>query len=353
MKIRELFSIIYPFLVDSKNNSITLSFSKRFFLLKLANKIFSEMEDDPYLNFVSVLKNYKFLGKFLYGDIKEFYKDRNKFYFKNFFVDKTLYQLVKEDMEYLYPDYKHIKVIISKHGLLIYDNYKKNDFNTLLLTSHAGQWVPESIKSKILLSDKQRKKEEDIDSDKIYCKIVLDQGGIWVNNKLSRFVCDFNRVQDRSIYFKDSEEWMKRDLWDNLSKSNISFVHSLHSEFYATLTRLLDSYNFNIIFDGHTMKHKFGRPRISFGTKYTSNFYQPILRSMKSKMHSLGYGKVLFNKPYAGGFILKWLKLKFPDRFIFSMEINKKEYMSFNRLKTNFKKLEKLRSDIPKIFDLK
>ena len=63
------------------------------------------MEEDPYLNFVSVLKNYKFLGKFLYGDIQEFYKDRNKFYFKKFFQDRSLWQLVKDDMEYLYPDY--------------------------------------------------------------------------------------------------------------------------------------------------------------------------------------------------------------------------------------------------------
>ncbi len=351
--IKDIFKTISPLLINPTKTSITLSLSRRFFLFQILQKLAKEIEEEPYLNFLTVLKNYKLVGRVLHGTIKEMYKDRNKFYFKNFFLDRDLYELVKKDIEELYPKYKEINVILSKHGTIIYDNYKKNSFNVLLLTIHAGQWVPKEIENKMCLPKIFRKKEEDKDSDKLYSLVVLEKGGIWVSTKLSRFVCDLNRPQNRCIYFKDKEKWLHRKVWkDDLKENDIKKICSWHLEFYATLEKLLESYSFNIIFDGHTMKDKPDRPRVSIGTKYISSFYMPIVRSMRNKLSNLGYKPVLFNKPYGGGFILKWLKAKFPDRFIFSMEFNKKLYMKPNRRVTLKRKLNKIKKDMPKVFEL-
>ena len=101
------------------------------------------IEEDPHLNFVAVLKSYKVLGRILTGTLHEFYRDRNRIYFKRFFTEPELYEMVKKDLEALYPKYKDVKMTITKQGLLIYDNYKKNTFNVLLITAHSGLWVPE------------------------------------------------------------------------------------------------------------------------------------------------------------------------------------------------------------------
>ena len=84
IKFRELFGIISPILINPSRNSISISLSKRFVLVQLIDKIVRKIEEDPYLNFISVLKNYKVLDKFLEVSISDLYKDRNKFYFSKF-----------------------------------------------------------------------------------------------------------------------------------------------------------------------------------------------------------------------------------------------------------------------------
>ncbi|MBT3407638.1 N-formylglutamate amidohydrolase [Candidatus Woesearchaeota archaeon] len=353
-KIKEVIESISPILIRSTTSSFTIGISKRFFLFKLMNKLITAIEEDPHLNFVSLLKNYKVLGRFLTGTLHEFYRDRNRLYFKNFFIDRSLYEIVKADLEYLYPDYKNITMTITKNGVIIYDNYKKRAFNTLLMTIHSGTWVPESIKHKLHVTDKERNLEEDRDTHKLYCKLVLDKSGIWIDNKQSRFIIDFNRSIENSIYEtytirkgKKSKVWAK-----DLTVFEEKLIRSSYREFYFTLATLLDTHEFNIIFDGHSMKDLPGRPNISFGTRYIPNFYIPIVKSMQRKMITLKYSPVLLNTPYGGGFILKWLSTKFPNIFIFSMEVNKKLYMTKDRMRTIDRKLNKLLTDLINIFDI-
>ena len=47
------------------------------------------------------------------------------------------------------------------------------------------------------------------------------------------------------------------------------------------------------------------------------------------------------NQPYEGGYILAWISKQYPSVFTFSMEINKKRYLSSDRLKFNVKNTEK------------
>jgi N-formylglutamate amidohydrolase len=351
-KIREVIENISPILIRPGNSSITVGLSKRFFLFRMMNRIVNLIEEDPYLNFVALLKSYKVLGKFLQGTLYEFYRDRNKMYFKNFFVDRKLYSIVKEDLEFLYPDYKDIKMTITKRGVIIYDNYKKNSFNTLLLTVHSGTWVPKSIEKKLSIPDNKRHGEEDLDTHKIYSKIVLEKSGIWIDSKQSRFVIDFNRGLDRAIYADNSEEWLDIVWKENLTKHESEDVYKSYREFYFTLSKLIDSYNFNIIFDGHSMKNLKGRPNISFGTRYIPKFYKPIVKGMKTKMVSMGYSPVMFDTPYHGGYILKWLNQKFPNIFIFSMEVNKKLYMFEKTKRSRKTSIKKISSDLTQIFDI-
>ncbi|NQV08244.1 N-formylglutamate amidohydrolase [Candidatus Woesearchaeota archaeon] len=353
VKLKEMIRKISPVLISPTSTSLTISLSKRFFLFTFMNKAIRTIEDDPYLNFISLLKNYKILGRILYGTLDEFYRDRNSLYFKNFFMDNKLYQLVKSDLIRL-KDYKDIKMTITKRGVIIYDNYKKNSFNVLLMTAHSGTWLPKKIKEKMNLKDEFRYIEEDVETDKIYSRLVLEKAGIWIDNKMSRFACDFNRGVDTSIYTNKSETFFNvRRLWKKkLSKAEIKDLHKSYADFYFTLAQLIDSYRFNIIFDGHSMKNLKGRPGISFGVKYVPHFYLPIVKSMQKKLNGLGYNPVRINYPYSGGYILRWLNSRFPDVFIFSMEINKSLYMTKNMKKIKPRKMEKLSKDLEQVFDI-
>ena len=153
--LRKIMEGISPILIKPTTSSITISFSKRFFLFRLMDKLVEVVEEDPYLNFITLLKSYKILGRFLHGTLHQFYKYRNKLYFKTFFYDRELYGMVKKDIESLYPKYKDIKMTLTKRGVITYDNYKKNSFNVLLLTIHAGTWIPEAIEKKISIKKKK------------------------------------------------------------------------------------------------------------------------------------------------------------------------------------------------------
>jgi len=351
-KFKKLLHSITPILIKPGQSAITISLSKRFFLYRMMNSIVNIIEEDPYLNFIALLKNFKLLGRFLNGTLAEFYRDRNKIYFKKFFYDRDLYELVKKDLEYFYPECKDFRMTITKKGVIIYENYKKNNFNLLLLTIHSGTWVPKSVEKKLSISARERFVEEDIDSHKLYGKLIIEKGGIWIDNKQSRFLIDFNRGLKRAIYANNSEEWLKVMWKEELTKAESEEIFDSYREFYFTLSRLIESYQFNIIFDAHTMKHLPGRPNISFGTNYIPRFYMPIVKSMQHKMASLGYSPVHLNNPFQGGYILKWLSQRFPNAFIFSMEVNKKLYMSSSRTRTFKNRLEKVSQDLTNIFDI-
>jgi N-formylglutamate amidohydrolase len=349
---KEILERISPILINPKPTSITLSLSKRFMLFTLLKKTAEKIEEDPHLNFISLIKYYKVFTKFLEGTIHEFYRDRNKAYFKDFFIDKEIYKRIKEDLEYVYKINPHVNLTITKEGILIYQNYDKKNFNILLLTVHSGTFVPKHIEKKQNLTKEERIKEEDVDSDRLYCRLVLQNSGIWIDNKHSRFFCDVNRNMNRCIYTEDNNNNIQK-LWkEELTENEKDEIYDFYKRFYSMLARLLDSYSFNIIFDSHTMRDMKNRPKISFGTEFIPKFYLPIVKSMKSKIIKIGYNNVGINKPYGGGFILKWLSSKYPNLFIFSMEINKKLYMYKNRKKVIIKNREKIAKDLINIFDI-
>jgi len=354
MDFREIIENISPILIRPKQSALTIGISKRFFLFQMMNRIVNAIQEDPHINFIAFLKGYKVLGRILTGTLHEMYRDRNQVFFKNFFTDRHVYMLVKSDIEQLHPKYKDLRVTLTKRGVIIYENYKKNKFNVLLLTIHSGTWVPDSIAKKMKVSDSERVKEEDIDTHKLYRNIVLEKGGIWIDNKLSRFAIDFNRTIEGAVYdtyLNDAGEHVK--VWaEELSAAEYRDLFTAYREFYFTLARLLDAYQFNIIFDGHSMKDKDNRPNISFGTRYIPVFYTPIVRSMQHKIASMGYSPVQLNSPYGGGFILKWLSTLYPNVFVFSMEINKNLYMTKDRRKSIEADIQKLSDDVVKIFDI-
>lgn len=351
--IKELIEQLSPILLKPTSSSITISLSRRFFLFNMLNRAVKYIENEPYLNFISLLKNYKVLGRILSGDISDLHRDRNTMYFKNFFPDKNLYALVKSDLEEVYKINKNLKVTLTRRGLIIYDNYKRNTFNVLLLTIHSGTWVPEWLDKKLAIDKNFRYTEEDVEADRLYRDLVLKKGGIWIDNKQSRFACDYNRKPHRVIYNENSERWLKRKIWHKQpDESEIANIMTGYKEFYFTLARIVDAYRFNIIFDGHTMKDTKTRPNMSFGVKYVPKFYMPIVKSMQNKLIKRGLSPVYINKPYVGGNIVRWLNVKFPDIFIFSMEVNKKMYMNKTRTVRYLSKIKKIARDITELMNI-
>ena len=352
MKIKEMFETISPLLIEAKSTSITLGLSRRFFLFSLMGKIIRKIEDDPYLNFISLLKYYKILGNFLTGTIREFYRDRNKHYFRDFFPDEQLYENVKADIKWLVREHPNVRATMTKKGIIIYDNFQKDKFNTLLFTIHSGTWIPENIREKFHLSAYERHQEEDIASHRIYASLVLKKNGIWIDNKQSRFACDFNRPVNLAVYRNNQERWAQK-VWrkDPLKWERTELLES-YKEFYFLLEKLIDTYHFNIILDGHTMGDEKDRANISFGTAFIPKFYMPIVEKMRDQLNKKGYAPVSFNAPYYGGNILQSLKEKHPDLFICFIEINKKLYMNPGRDKVYDGKLASLSENLTSIFDL-
>ena len=326
--------------------------TERLILFRTMRNIFGRVSVNRFPYFVSALKNIGY-RQFMHGDVGKFYKMRNRLVFKNFFYERDLYEMIKADLEEMHPVHKGIKLALSRNGVMVYDNYKNRQFNTLLLTNHAGTWVPKMFEEKMQLTKMDRLREEDLDSDKIYSNLVLEKGGIWINSKLSRFVCDYNRSQRGCIYFQEREKWLKKQLWkESFTKSEINRIHSWHSEYYNVLFKVLETYRFNIVYDGHTMKDKPGRPMMSFGTRYVPSFYMPIVRKLRGRLLGMGYSPIYLNKPYKGGFVLRWLSSMYPSKFIFSMEINKKLYTNKSRTRSQKGKLNKIKGDITGLFEI-
>lgn len=352
-KIKHLFERISPIAIEPGSTYITVGISKRFLLFEGARRLARKIEDDPHLNFIAGLKRYKAFGNFLTGTIWELYRDRNRPYVRNFFLERQLYKKVKEDIEWAYERNQDFMITITKRGVIVYDNYKKNSFNVLLITPHSGQWLPQEVYEKQVLTKEARAIEEDIDTHKIYGGLVLAKGGIWIDNKLSRFACDYNRDAERAIYTDKSESWITDKMWkEPLSASQRAWLMEGYEEFYVTLQNLIDSYRFNIIFDGHSMKDMQGRPEISFGTEFIPRFYMPVVISMRKKLSVLGYTDVRLNSPYRGGNLIRWMHNRFPDVFVFSVEVNKKLYTSDGKFKSKTKKIETLANNITNIFDI-
>ncbi|MFH1439336.1 MAG: N-formylglutamate amidohydrolase [Candidatus Woesearchaeota archaeon] len=341
--IKNNIKLFYNILVFSKR---TLSLKDRFFLFRQLNKLWDKMSENPHLNFLSQLKDYQIVGDVLDGDIEHFYRTRNALWFKNYFEDRDLYNIVKKDIEDLYPNYKHIRVTITHKGILVYENYKKNQFNTLLLTVHNGTWVDKDIKKNMIITDKRRLMDEDLGSGRLYSRIVLEEGGIWIDSKQSRFMCDFNRSYARAIYANNQEKMLKKVWKQELDQHQKDIILDSYRHFYYLLSRLIDTYKFNIIFDGHTMRGFEGRPNISFGTNYIPGFYIPIVNAFIQRLRNLGYKEIKVNVPYKGGYILKFLSRKFPNMFIFSMEINKKLYIKADEITLIDKDIEKISKDL-------
>ncbi len=335
--------------VNDKRKKLTPSWSYTTILTEL-QKINDKLEETPHVNFLSLLNSYKRVIDVLDGSISYFYRKRNTLWFKEFFPEEELYKLVKEDLERYHEKYGRINLTITKNGILIYDNYKKNQFNTLLMTVHGGKWVPNYGQELMAISEEKRYQEDDLGADLIYGKLALDNGGVWISAKFSRFFCDLNRKRHRAIYSNTSEKRVQ-DIWKKeLTRFQKERILKNYDQFYYILETLVDTHRFNIIFDGHTMCYEPSRPCFSFGATCIPHFYSPIVEKMRNILHKETGKRIHLNNPYKAGHILNYLSKKYPDIFILSMEINKKLYMDKAHLKLKTREINKLSNAIEKMF---
>ena len=314
-------------------------------------KISDKAERHPHLSFISLLGANKLIGDVLDNTLAYFFRNRNSYWFKKFFADEELYESIKEDIEFYYKKFPGIRLTLTKDGTMIYDSYCPNHFNVLLLTIHGGTWIPDFVNELMSVSKAIVYSEEDIATDFIYGPLVLQKGGIWINTKQSRFVCDFNRVPERAIYSNNSEARVK-DIWhEELKAGERARIMKSYRRFYQLLDTLIETYRFNIVFDGHSMVDEPGRPALSFGVKFVPQFYGPIVAEMRKTLMRETNKNVEVNTPYSGGYILEYLSGQFPDIFIFSMEINKKLYMDKEGLLLRKRDMRNLSKAVLKIFD--
>lgn len=309
------------------------------------------IEKNLHLSFISLLGASNLIGEVLDNSLAYFYRNRNAYWFKKFFEDQELYGLIKEDIEFYFKKYPKIRLTLTKDGTMVYDNYQENHFNVLLLTIHGGTWIPDYVNELMAVSKATVYCEEDIATDYLYGPLVLEKGGIWINTKQSRFVCDFNRAPERAIYANNSEARVKEIWKKELTPNQKQRIMKSYQRFYQLLDTLIETYRFNIVFDGHSMVNEPSRPSLSFGVKFVPQFYGPIVAEMRKTLTRETKEEVEINTPYSGGYILEYLSGQFPDIFIFSMEINKKLYMDSRCLKIKKRCLAGLSKAVNNIFD--
>ena len=101
------------------NPNHPVSFFKRFSTLK------DFFERNPNNQFITLLNALGRLENVLNGTVTYFHRHRNHLWFKLFFREPELYELVKKEIEYQYNNHPLVKLIITPRGVMIFDNYKK------------------------------------------------------------------------------------------------------------------------------------------------------------------------------------------------------------------------------------
>lgn len=124
---------------------------------------------------------------------------------------------------------------------------------------HAGHELRDEVGHRMLLSDAERRREEDPYTDRL-----IETAGLQVVVDRSRFEVDLNRRRDDAVYREPADAW-GLDLWDGpLPEPLIRRSLDIYDEFYARLAALLDELAEHgpfVVLDVHSYNHRREGPR--------------------------------------------------------------------------------------------
>lgn len=124
---------------------------------------------------------------------------------------------------------------------------------------HSGDEVRTEILDRLLLSDDDRRREEDPATDRI-----ADVGTSLVTVSISRFEVDFNRARASAVYRAPADAW-GLDLWrEPPTEAQVARSLELYDAFYSDLDTLIEgaiaAHGSFVVLDVHSYNHRRGGP---------------------------------------------------------------------------------------------
>lgn len=207
---------------------------------------------------------------------------------------------------------------------------------------HNGHYIRPDLKDNLIISDEDRKREEDPYTNSI---IRSYDNRIVVNT--SRFEVELNRNRDRAIYKTPEDCWglevWKRQLKESEIQQSLAEYDSFYRRLDSAISETIKSFGYAIVLDVHSYNHhRLGlgqpydsqedNPQIILGTTNMPRTYlESIYKIQKKFQENIYLGKKLdcrIDIKYPGGTMSRHLHREFPGK-VFSLAIEfKKTFMN-------------------------
>lgn len=207
---------------------------------------------------------------------------------------------------------------------------------------HNGHYIRPNLKDNLIISDEDRKREEDPYTNSI---IRSYDNRIVVNT--SRFEVELNRNRDRAIYKTPEDCWglevWKRQLKESEIQQSLAEYDSFYRRLDSAISETIKSFGYAIVLDVHSYNHnRLGlgqpydsqedNPQIILGTTNMPRTYlESIYKIQKKFQENIYQGKKLdcrIDIKYPGGTMSRHLHREFPGK-VFSLAIEfKKTFMN-------------------------
>lgn len=231
---------------------------------------------------------------------------------------------------------------------------------------HNGHYIRPELRDNLLISDADRKREEDPYTNNI---IQSFENRIVVST--SRFEVELNRNRDRAIYKTPADCWglevWKKMLTEKEIEQSLSEYDNFYRRLDSAVAETITTFGYAIIVDVHSYNHhRLGlgkpfdsseeNPQIILGTTNMPRTYlESIYKIQKKFQENIYEGKNLdcrIDIKYPGGTMSRHLHQKFPGK-VFSLAIEfKKTFMDEWSGEIYKEKLEDLISALHSIIPL-
>ena len=212
----------------------------------------------------------------------------------------------------------------------------------LVSIPHACTYIPDSIREKISLSDREIFYEHDLYTDEVY----KAKSAYTVKAKISRFISDPNREPEKGLVTLKSVSG-KEVYKEPLSKCELEMLKEKHAGYHRKIEELYPKVKF--LLDGHSLrslglpgKPDAGEKRTDFvlGNYNGKSCPEESTIAISSFLQEKGF-KVALNHPYKGRYILERHCVNGPLQGL-QLEMNRSLYMDENTLKAKPEEIKKL-----------
>ena len=219
---------------------------------------------------------------------------------------------------------------------------------------HHGHRVDLSYQDRLLLSDEQRRYEEDPYTGELIGSLPVT---VVVND--SRYYYDLNRDPDRCIY---DVAWGKKVWRRPFDASEVKSIRAMHATYYRLLSCLMTQlerlHQRVIVFDLHSYNYsriKRNTPLFNIGTHYIDNRFQPLLCYLQRQLEAITLpgieNRSVFDEVFEGkGYQAAFINKKHPVSLCIPLEI-KKVFMNEDDFLPKDRVYQALNSQLSRVLD--